>query len=1522
MKKTLRRIFFSGMVLWSGMAGAQGGFRHPGLLHSEADFQSIRDRVADGDADMVAALDGLRNSRGIVSPGNTAVNEYISRGIAGQENYMNAYRNAALAYQCALMWKITGETSYADRAVGVLDAYRTINKGLGGNTNMSLIPGFIGYQFVNAAEIMRGYEGWPEESFELFKQYMIDVWFTLAQDFLERRHDTVTKDKNWYHYHSNWGLGNALFCVSLGVLCDAPDIYNYGMWWIKEGPGNESLCVTGEHPDPYAGDMCGYGWGLIPWFHEDSRGPLGYLNQMQESGRDQGHSMAALGLLSYALQSAYNQGDNAFCNLNNSLIPGEAGSAMVAGAAEYVAAYNSGIDDLPYTQNWWMAGLNGTGRGQARPIWQLFINHYENRMGIPMKYCHEMEDAIGMELGGGSYGGNSGGYDHTGFGTLMHNDGRKVTADEVPTILFPQIASAKGETRNYAEISQVEPGTVLTLAVKLPDGETDTGKWQWEDGATGSQRQVTADHPGIYRVTYTNAKGVESTQMFSIAVRDGKGIHGTLTATVNQNGQITDGSEPVAVGLKDKAFFTTAYTNWNYIESEKWYVDGREVGTGGTYTYTQEDEAGHTVVFRLTNQSGVVVEKTFRMEYDQAGRTSLLPDPTCDHLDLWTTDVEGFQTQEGIASYTGFDPLFIERYRDPNQDGLPCWGLGRFNISQTVEGLEPGKYELGAFVVATQQSLSGMESKNYVKDVYLYAGGYPVAVSSQNNQPEYFSVEAYVGEDGRLTFGVRNLTDQDYARSANGMNWFAMDNYSLAYKGTGELAADLAAMRQQAEAVAEDEVTPQIYAGLQAWLSVGASDIDGAVEGRRWLGEAELVSAHYRECQEQCKLYRTALAETYDEALDQALDDFGAAGTSEEFYAAWETLEDAWNAYVVEHGMAGLDRAESVLDVTSLLENAGLGQASSGMWDEGTGWKTDAANGNFRVCAVPDENRGAAQDANMVERFGWTSADHVRLAYQSLEGLPTGRYIFQASAFKNVPNGDIRLFANGSEQAVYAVGGMQPFSVSVLVEDGQLAVGLKQGLLNNCGWTAMTDIRLTYCSPLVLLDETVEQAEALDYGRDAGGVLAAAVETAKETRMDAGATTAECMEAYKALLEAMEAYRRDNASAEHPYDVTESIANAGFDGNTADGWTCSVQPGSIRQGVAEFWHTPFDIRQTLEDLPEGYYRIGVQARYNVDSNGMPFNLYVETSDGGRTEAAVDFAASVVGDSNNGAGLAQQANAFEEEPEGSFTFIGPVFVGDGQLTLGAATASNGLWCVIGGFTLEYQGDGTMVLDETDEAYAVAEDTGVRKVTLNRSLKDGGAWNTFCVPFDMTAEQLADNHITDVKRLAGAGTTGNTVSLEFEDAAAVEAGVPYLVQVSEPVEVLEAEGVTVEAASPENSAVRTDGVTMTGNYAATTVPKDAYFISGNMFYRADVEGAVSLKGFRAYVALDTPAEVNRLLIDMDSDATGIGGVAEEEADPLVDVYSMDGVRLRHGVRKSVAVDGLPEGIYVVGREKVLK
>ena len=81
------------------------------------------------------------------------------------------------------------------------------------------------------------------------------------------------------------------------------------------------------------------------------------------------------------------------------------------------------------------------------------------------------------------------------------------------------------------------------------------------------------------------------------------------------------------------------------------------------------------------------------------------------------TDVEGFQ--KGVSSVSGLSQPYIERKRTASEDGRTYWGQERFNIFQTLEGLKPGKYELGASVIATQQGKSGEAARNYVKDVYL-----------------------------------------------------------------------------------------------------------------------------------------------------------------------------------------------------------------------------------------------------------------------------------------------------------------------------------------------------------------------------------------------------------------------------------------------------------------------------------------------------------------------------------------------------------------------------------------------------------------------------------------------------------------------------------------------------------------------------------------------------------------------------------------------------------------------------------
>ena len=77
-------------------------------------------------------------------------------------------------------------------------------------------------------------------------------------------------------------------------------------------------------------------------------------------------------------------------------------------------------------------------------------------------------------------------------------------------------------------MKEVKKGTPLTLRAVLPDGETDTGNWEWEDGMKGASRDITADASGVYRLFYTNTQGVKSVQMFCISVY-GEGIRATLT---------------------------------------------------------------------------------------------------------------------------------------------------------------------------------------------------------------------------------------------------------------------------------------------------------------------------------------------------------------------------------------------------------------------------------------------------------------------------------------------------------------------------------------------------------------------------------------------------------------------------------------------------------------------------------------------------------------------------------------------------------------------------------------------------------------------------------------------------------------------------------------------------------------------------------------------------------------------------------------------------------------------------------
>ncbi|BAV06996.1 Por secretion system C-terminal sorting domain-containing protein [Filimonas lacunae] len=379
----------------AGTAHTQA-FIHPGLLHTEADFTRMRTKVNAAAQPWKGSWDILvANGRSQLTYTPNPV-DTVRRGGTG-ENYSRLFNDIAAAYQTALRWKITGDAAYADKSIAIMNAWSNTLQYVTGNADRFLASGIYGYQFANAAEIMRTYSGWAATDFTRFQNMLLTKFYPLCDDFL-LNHNTACITNYW----ANWDLCNMAAILAIGVLCDRRDLYSRAIDYFKTGAGNGSITHA-------------------VWYLHSST-----LGQWQESGRDQGHSTLGIGLLASFCEMAWNQGDDMYGYDSNRFMKG----------AEYVAQYNTG-NTVPYTTYTWGNGQNcaqmsqtiisDASRGNLRPVWEMVYNHYANRMGLSVPGIAAYATLHRPEGGGGNYGTTSGGFDQLGFGSLTF------TRDPLPT---------------------------------------------------------------------------------------------------------------------------------------------------------------------------------------------------------------------------------------------------------------------------------------------------------------------------------------------------------------------------------------------------------------------------------------------------------------------------------------------------------------------------------------------------------------------------------------------------------------------------------------------------------------------------------------------------------------------------------------------------------------------------------------------------------------------------------------------------------------------------------------------------------------------------------------------------------------------------------------------------------------------------------------------------------------------------------------------------------------------------------
>jgi hypothetical protein len=366
-----------GLTFLSHVANAQKVFVHPGILHTKASLEHIYKVAQQKTMPEYGSYELLRDHP--LASAQYKMNgpfTVISRD--GQYAYTKSKMEAdfSAAYLNALMWVATKEEAHAKRSLEILEAYADSLTLIPATNDAPLLAGLEGIKIVNAMEILRyTWKGFPVKQAEKINTMITGIFLPVCEKFYNAKAYT----------NGNWGGIVTKMYMSTAIYLDNEAMYKKAVDFYYNANDN----------------------GTIRNYISDSTG------QIQESGRDQGHSQLGIGALATICEIAWNQHDDLYGALNNRLLKG----------FEYVAKYNLGNDDMPFI-TWkditgkysgWSV-ISPVSRGRFIPIYEMVYNHYVRVKGLSMPYTEQVIQKMRPE-----------GYDRDqpAFGTLLfYNRGK------------------------------------------------------------------------------------------------------------------------------------------------------------------------------------------------------------------------------------------------------------------------------------------------------------------------------------------------------------------------------------------------------------------------------------------------------------------------------------------------------------------------------------------------------------------------------------------------------------------------------------------------------------------------------------------------------------------------------------------------------------------------------------------------------------------------------------------------------------------------------------------------------------------------------------------------------------------------------------------------------------------------------------------------------------------------------------------------------------------------------------------
>ena len=236
-----------------------------------------------------------------------------------------------------------------------------------------------------------------------------------------------------------------------------------------------------------------------------------------------------------------------------------------------------------------------------------------------------------------------------------------------------------------------------------------------------------------------------------------------------------------------------------------------------------------------------------------------------------------------------------------------------------------------------------------------------------------------------------------------------------------------------------------------------------------------------------------------------------------------------------------------------------------------------------------------------------------------------------------------------------------------------------------------------------------------------------------------------------------------------------------------------------------------------------------------------------------------------------------------------------------------------WCIFNHWKL-YEYNPSITISE--EATEVPTATGSANVTLVRTLKPG-IWNTLSLPFDLTADQLANSPLAGsiIYNYNSQETTSTEV--KFTSVNYMTAKRPYLVKLPDTVteDIVNPTFTNVTVKSGEGVSLGGDNqikfVAQIYNKSLQGIENVCYLATNGYMKKLSATG--SIKGLRSYFILPPSTDPTGVKMLFDT-PTGIEEVELEDAVTPNSIYDLSGRRLN-------ATETLAPGIYIINGKKVM-